>query len=96
MPRSFFYFTKIMKKKEADKEQELPIEKIEKTEELEIIEKVEENDVVEKIEENIPEYIDGILKAFSAYETLYVNSKGGVFLEPYGDAKKYKNPHFNQ
>lgn len=47
----------------------------------------------------IPSNIDGILKVFSSYRTLFVDAQGGIFTPDTpetirGKAVLYKNPHY--
>ena len=56
-------------------------------------------EAIDQVEKEIPEYVDNLLKTFSNYDELYVNSKCGVYTKDtpkslIGDSKLYKNPYF--
>lgn len=42
----------------------------------------------------VSEFVDSMLRIFSTYEKLYIDSKGGVFVQAHGDATEYANPYF--
>ena len=44
----------------------------------------------------IPEFESSLLKLYNTYQTLYIDSKGGVFVQPHDDATEYANPYFIQ
>ena len=45
--------------------------------------------------EQISDNVLAILKLYSEYKELYVSNDGGTFTSPYGKAKLYKNPYYN-
>ena len=44
----------------------------------------------------IPEFVNTLLKLHDTYLKLYIDSKGGVFVQPHDDATEYANPYFIQ
>ena len=44
----------------------------------------------------IPEFASSLLKLYNTYQKLYIDSKGGVFVQPHDDATEYANPYFIQ
>ena len=59
----------------------------------------EEQKKREEPQTEIPSHVNEVLKSFSAYETLYVDTQGGVFTSDTPEtirrkALLYKNPHY--
>lgn len=44
----------------------------------------------------VPEFMDSLLKLYDTYPKLFIDSKGGVYVQPHDDATEYANPYFIQ
>lgn len=88
---------KEMKEQVENKEMELKNKEVETPTVSKVEEENKEVEVPVLNEEEIPVPFRSILKVFKNHEYLYLNSKGCVFVRPFGNnTKKYKNPYFSK